>query len=108
MKKLEAESPGNAAESPGNEAELAGHQFCHYQIWNKRSLSCLMPYQAPIRPAIMVCNLPSRVFSSDTLVAGVNMVERAEGLPDDKETQQLLEELQRLEAQPTLGLELVI
>ena len=45
----------------------------------------------------MVCNLPSRVFSSETLVAGVSMVERAEGLPDKQSTQELLEELAKLE-----------
>lgn len=45
----------------------------------------------------MVCNLPSRVFSSETLMAGVNMVERGEGPPAEQSTQDLLEELSKLE-----------
>eukprot|EP00435_Cladocopium_sp_Y103_P045771 s265_g13.t1 len=49
----------------------------------------------------MVCNLQSRVFSSETLIAGVDMVERAEGLPADQSTQELLEELAKLEVAPS-------
>ena len=109
--KSEAESAGNAAETAGNEAETAGHQICPYQIWKKwisMIFPCMMPYirlqLVQVGLLQMVCNLPSRVFSSDTLIAGVDMVERAEGLQDEQSTQELLAELRKLEVPSSLGM----
>lgn len=69
---------------------------------------CMMPYirlqLVQVGLLQMVCNLPSRVFSSDTLIAGVDMVERAEGLQDEQSTQELLAELRKLEVPSSLGM----
>ena len=45
----------------------------------------------------MPCQLPSRVFSTETLVAGLNMVESGLGVSQPEDTLKIMAELEELE-----------